>query len=320
MIYLLLIFGFCVSCLLLFLNARIKRTNFYHNLFEDVEKFRDIDDGLEYINLGSTFANYAFDYSLLGLKGFNFAINGQNLEYDFKLLKHYQDRIMPGAKIFIVCADLELAYISTKDYYKNVRVYKYYKKNILDFGEVPMIPKYYFAYIMFPILKIHTIKYIFHDSEPYNKRTFDKNIMTLEEAGKDAERRINGWESMFNIYDWDKQDMKLSHKKEIDKNICCLKNMIGFCKNKHWKPYIIVPPVSYLLNEKISEKFVERNLISYLRNIANEEDIELFDYSRDERFQSLDLYINSACLNKRGRKEFLETLLNDISNGGIKYE
>lgn len=313
------ILAFICVFFILFLNARIKNTNYYRNLFEDVEKFNNIDGNLEYVNLGSTFANYAFDYNLLGLKGFNFAINGQNLEYDFKLLKHYQDKIKPGAKFFIVCADLELVYTTTKEYFKNVRIYKYYR-NILNFGEVPFILKYYLAYILFPIIKLNSVKYILHDSDPYNKKDYETNNMSLEDANNDALRRMRGWESMFKIKDWDSQDMKDSHINEINENIDYLKSMIEFCKTKEWKPYIVVPPVSYLLNQKISEKFVEKNLIFYLKNVASEEYVMLLDYSRDARFQDLALYINSACLNKRGRQVFMETLLNDISNGGIKDE
>ena len=309
-----------VIIIVLYLNHRIKKTNYYMNLFEDINKYQDMGDQLEYANLGSTFSNYAFDYSDLGLNGFNFAINGQNLEYDYKILQHYSNRIKEGAKIFIVCADLELVYNTTKEYYRNVRVYKYYK-NVLGYKEVPFFLKYYLAYILLPIIKIGSIKYLIHDCKPYNKKAHEKNLMTEGEADKDALRRIQGWETLFNIQDWQKQDLSISYSCEIRENIGFLKSIIKFCKEKGWKPYIVVPPVSSILNKYLSSNFVEMNLLRYLRNLCDVQQIELLDYSRDDEFQALELYINSACLNKIGRKKFLERLLKDISDSVCqKYE
>lgn len=299
--------------MIFFLNIKFKKTNYYNNLFEDVLKFEKMGHDLNYVNTGSTFANYAFDYKCMNLNGFNFAINGQNLEYDLKLLKHYKKNIGKGAKVFIVCADLELVYTTSPFYYRNVRFYKYYR-NILSFKEVPFIMKYYIGYILLPVLyKLNSIKYIFFDCEKYNKRKYDTNPLTEEQVRDDALKRIHGWEKMFGISDWKSQNLSINFSREIEENLSILRAIIKLCKNNQWIPYIVIPPVSKILNDFISEEFVKQNLLYYLEQLATCNNIQILNYSMDKRFQELDLYINSACLNNKGRKLFMETLLTDIN-------
>lgn len=151
----------CILFVYVFLNVLLKKTNYYQNMFCDVLKFDNVPDSLMYLNVGSSFAYYAFDYLQIQEPGFNFAVNGQNLEYDLLMLKQYQSKVKKGAHVFIVCADLEFLYVTNDAYYRNVRFYKYYR-NVLDKKKIPFFLKYYVGYILFPLLRHPmAVKYIF---------------------------------------------------------------------------------------------------------------------------------------------------------------
>jgi hypothetical protein len=68
------------------LNVLYKHTNAYRNQFIDVRKFSvkgGIGDDLEIVNLGSNHPKFGFDYSDLDIKGENWAVGPQTLEYDY---------------------------------------------------------------------------------------------------------------------------------------------------------------------------------------------------------------------------------------------
>lgn len=92
-----------IACAFL-LNALYKRTNAYQNQFIDVRKFSvngGVGNNLEIINLGSNHPKFGFDYTELDVKGENWAVGPQTLEYDFAILRNNISHLAPGAVVVL---------------------------------------------------------------------------------------------------------------------------------------------------------------------------------------------------------------------------
>lgn len=301
-----LIFTYIIFCLI---NRKFLNTNFYKNDFRQVQKFRDgVPYDLEIVNTGSSYAKYAFDYQSFHIKGFNFALRPQSLNYDFKLLKYYQKHLKKNCKVIIVLPNLVFGFV---DYEYDLSNKKYYyfldKKLIKGYHWVK-----YFRWVQYPILSsLRNIKYVFSDIAPKTYWNRTSQNVSYEDTKCFVENRVLGWKDQFKLNDM-KNELSADHLEDVfTKSRKLVQDMIAFCKDNGFEAILLIPPVSEVLNDEIGEGFLKKVLYKNIE-ILNTENLPVLDYLHDERFQSYTLYSEGDLLNMEGRKLFTEVVLNDL--------
>lgn len=297
-----------IILLILITNELYKKTNYYKNKIKQVQKYiNGVPQELEIINLGSSYGKYAFDYSHTSLNGFNFALQPQSLSYDFRILKQYTPNLKKNCKVLIVIPDLIFGFLDYSNDEANTKYYYFLnKEEIIGYSKLK-----HFIKIILPIFsnKFNILR-IFKDikKQPQNCKN---NFLTEKEVKKEAILRVNGWEREFKLKNTVHYEKHPELEKMFVKTTKLLSEMIDYCKKNNFKPVIVVPPTSGILNDMLSKEFVKKVLYDNIKK-ANKKKIPVLDYLYDERFQDYKLYINSDMLNEIGRKKFTKIVIEDI--------
>lgn len=290
------------------LNILYKRTNYYKINILQSNKFKEIPDNLDIINLGSSYAKYAFDYSKVGVNGFNFGIQPQSLSYDFRILKQYKNKLKKNGVVIITIPDFVFAFLDypIKEY--NYRYYSFLnKENILNYSSLKKFLLNYFPLILQP----KKLKYILKDISKENSDSlvFMENN---EEVKKEAQKRVNGWKKEFKLLGTEKsEDTPLNIKEMFRQTQSLLEEMINYTLSNELKPVIVVPPCSKELNDFFSDEFLKEILYSNIEK-ANKNLIPVLDYLKEPEFQDYHLYVNSDFLNVNGRELFTKRVVADL--------
>ena len=290
------------------LNILYKKTNYYKINILQSNKFKEIPDNLELSHLGSSYAKYAFDYSKVGLKGFNFGLQPQSLSYDFRILKQFKNKLKKNGVIIITIPDFVFAFLDypIEDY--NYRYYSFLnKENILNYSSLKNFLLNYFPLILQP----KKLKYILKDISKENSDSL-VFIENSETVTKEAQRRINGWKKEFKLLGTENsEDIPLNIKEMFRKTQSLLEEMINYSLSNELKPVIVIPPCSKELNDFFSEEFLNEILYSNVEK-ANKNLIPVLDYLKDPEFQDYYLYVNSDFLNVNGRELFTKRVVADL--------
>lgn len=102
----------------------------------------------------------------------------------------------------------------------------------------------------------------------------------------------------------------------FDATTCLVNEMIAYCLEHSFRPVIIVPPTSSIINNLLSKQFMKKMLYDNIER-ANTKKAPVLDYLYDERFQDYELYINSDMLNKAGREKFTRVIVKDLKELGL---
>lgn len=294
--------------------VRSKRFQMYF----DFLKFKSyIPNQLEVVNLGSSSAKYAFDYSGL-MHGMNFALAPQTLQYDFSILKNYHSYIKPGGVVLIpLCPFTGCVGKESPNPQDDVKYYALLHPAVIhnydaeiakNIGVNTRNP----AYIAIKQLGIKSFirTVLVSLIKPHPFMSGD-NPLKGDALVKDAEIRIESWMKQFGIDDLYSTHISESRQKAINYNIELLINIVDFCHERDFKPVIVLPPVTKLLHSRIPTIF--RNL--YIYSLVNNDilkKIPFLNYFDDQQFSDDDLYFNSFFLNSRGGKLFTKQVLTDI--------
>ena len=98
----------------------------------------------------------------------------------------------------------------------------------------------------------------------------------------------------------------------IQKASQLLKRLIEETQASGIIPILMLPPVSSVLNSKISDEFINEVILKPVANVAP--DIPFLNYMRDVRFQDYRYYYNGDFMNQAGREKFMPILWQDIQN------
>lgn len=313
----LIIFGIII---ILILNKFYVKTNHYKNSILQVDKFiKGVPKNLEIVNIGSSYAKFAFDYSTLKLKGFNFGLQPQSLSYDFRILKQYKDNLKEGCKVLIVLPNFVFCFLVYKTESHNRKYYYFLKEDyILNFSKLKRS-----IYINLPLLSILNLKTIisktlkiFKDSKKNKEFDFEDNKLKKEEVKIAAKNRVDGWKNQFNLSNNLNDEISEELVLMFNKTIKLLEEMIEYCLENNWKPILVVCPCSSELNNLLPKKLIQKVLYDNIEK-ANRRNIPFLDYLYDEEFQDSSLYVDSDRLNKKGREKFTKRVIEDMKKKGI---
>ena len=289
-------------------NKIVRHTRWYDKYWDGVQKFWYLNRfDLDVVNLGSNSGKYAFNYDNLNISGMNWAIGPQSLVHDFNVLKNYFSYLKPKAKVIItLCPFSSLISQYTKE--NNLKYYTFlHPATILDFDEeerlkalkIKQNPIKEIPWLCIRNTLKEGIKIVIHRSQLYN--------INMEES---AVTFINAWKNQFGIDDLDAPISSVHHNEQYSRSTV-LKEMIDFCICRDLSPIIVIPPVHPALAMKMSNKFRENYIYSFV-NMSNVQNIPFYNYLDDNRFISDIYFRNAFFLSNEGAKHFTSIVLKDI--------
>ena len=275
----------------------------------DTYKFHNIPDGIEICNFGSSHGLWAFDYEVTELKGFNFALQAQTLEYDDRLLINYKDHLAEGAVVFIPVSyhslygpvECNIPYTDEK----NARYYTILPRELIkDYDFRTDIFMHYFSSLTAGPDLIRTLGGRSHSNHDADWST----AITPEEAQDTAELVAN---SHILNEKLDNNGQRIINEEAI----YSVKDMIKTCQELNCRPILITLPFLRNYNdavENLDPNFYD-NFYYLINEITEETDTEYYDYSKDERFcDSYDLFKDSNHLNRKGACLFTDILMKEV--------
>lgn len=291
------------------LNALVRRGYWYDNFFlPDVRKFQVYSTfNTKVVNLGSTSAVAAFDYSGLPVKGANWALRRNPLAGDWAVLRNYASYLdAKGSTVIIpLCPFSALSgdYEPFEDRYYSVLY-------------ANTIPGYSYVHDVQAQDKItNPVKHypwygIFMDLWHLCSKGKGKS-MTEDEMAKDAENRINGWLKEFALKDFN-TPLSLWNKDNISCALEYLQKIIDFCRERNITPVLIVPPVYKSLNDKFCAEAKEL-LFGDFEHLAKENGVNFINYLDDPQFvNERTMFRDSYLMNNNGAKAFTKRILTDL--------
>lgn len=293
-----------------YLNAFIRKGYWFNNiLFEDCRKFWTYRQfNTDVINLGSTSALYAFDYSEINIKGANFALKRNPLLADFEVLKNYFSYLNPkaGHVIITLCPFTSLS--GSYDYFED----RYY--SILYPSSIPA-----FSYVRQQQVKsmisnplsVYPLIALLTDVRYLMGRNKDKELSELE-MKDNASVFIDSWKHEFSLDDFSSV-LSLKNADGLEDAALLLNSMIDFCRERGFTPSIVIPPMYHTLAEKF-DMASRHNLIENLISKLDDKEVIFKNYMDDLRFTNdKSLFTNSFLMNKKGARKFTSIVLNELN-------
>lgn len=288
------------------INKIVRKTYWFNNVqFGDCFKFwnnRTFD--LDIVNLGSTSAKYAFNYSETKLKAANWAMQPQNLVADREILKNYFSYIKKEGGMVLI----PLCPFSSLGGYSDLLLDKYY--TILNISSIPN-GSYYKKKEVMDVYnnpsKYYPIYAIALEIKKYFVRPKD---LGYSQKIEDARNKVNSWKKEFSITDLS-DPITLINADAISDSRKVLEEIVSFCWSRHLIPYIVLPPVSKGLSTILDMKFREK----YIQPLVSGEILEkvtFLNYFEDSDFDDDSLFRDSFCLNTKGAVMFTQRVINDI--------
>lgn len=301
------------------LNVLYKQTNYYKNsmLSYDFSE-KDIPYHLTFVNLGSTYSQYAFGcYKELGFaKAYNLALPCESSEADWVKLRLLSPHLAPNCIVAITLAPCNTLY-SWGQLDEGIKHYGYMTKSEKKDWRLIKFIKYHLP--LFPF-GLRQIAKILLDTQ-LKKDMFElksSRICTEEESEKRSKGTADSWCKMFGLVDLKQPVHDEKNKAKISENTNNVLNMIDFCQQNHYIPIIVIPPFLGKLNCYFGEFFIDSTLGRIYKG-AKEKGVLVYDYREFPEFQNNNgLYIDGYfCLNKYGSIKFVKSLFSQLNNDGI---
>jgi hypothetical protein len=270
-------------------------------------RFNLLRGKLDVINLGSTYAHYAFRYTE-EVKGFNAAFVPQYLYYDNVILHKLEPHLNKNCKVLIVLPDFVFAADGKRCVHE-----EYY-----EFLGRDEIHNWNWKTSMRRKIKIAKEPFTHEMRKQANK--WNGYHATEEEKKTHALKRIADWEKNILNGKVTQPVITKTVEENIQENIKIVVEMVEYCWKMGYKPFLVTPPVSAEMNEKLGEECIDLFLKAPITRVCEllNNNVQVLNYQRDKEFQSLEMYLNSDCLNDEGSRLFTDRVLKDIgvSNGG----
>lgn len=258
---------------------------------------------------GSTYCFFAIKSSKAMA---NFGVQGQFFYYTDKMMKHFIPKCLnSGGIVYIIIADLVFS-TTGKGWYSPQRYIGLLPKDVLgdEYSFIKYLRYYRFPLIFNPKRIASLMKIVIAG----NKEDFDNitvNPYNSEQTRLVSEQRCNAWCQQFGLKDTVSDEIPARLEEEFVKTRGMLTNMIQFCIDQAYIPVLVVTPVSRIMNDLLSDKFLHKVLYANIEK-ANKQNVPFLDYLRDSRFADYNLYDKSGdCLNATGRELFTKLLIED---------
>lgn len=293
-------------------------------------KFTYVPENIEVCNLGSSHGMYGYCYEKYkdSYTCFNFALDSQSLSYDYRLLKAYRENLSEDAIVIITLSYASMygsiAEADSEDFEsKNQRYYHFLPVHLIkkyDLTTDMLLGRYRSmkgeptevlnSLLTDPIYNTSNSTY----SNDYWMKAEDVETEYWYITADAAQTDSNAEAAYLRHFVTNKQDENgnmIYNMEEVD----ALYNIIELCHETGKTPVLITTPYLTEYTDCIqqgSPDFYEE-FYSFVDKLVEEENIQYYDYSHDERFQTdYDLFINADHLNKKGAKKFTACVWDEV--------
>lgn len=301
-------------------NPILYRTKWYRSFFVDVEHqiypsniwYREHDErNFDVVNLGSSSALHAFDYSQTGVRGMNWAQKPQTLLEDYNLLRNFHSILRKGGYVLITIMPFTSLNKETgiKDAMKYLKLGTHSPIQPMHLDKARLYAEYP---ILFRKPAVRALFRYILGKDNLVKSTaceLEHNPMNAKQLENDALMWINGWKKQFGILDFDAPLTEINQQGRKYR-IQLMRELVDFCLERNYKPVYVIPPVTKYLSSQYSEQFQDTYIYSYLKEV--ERDVQILDYSKDDELQKESLYFNSFFMNKKGATLFTKRVMMDL--------
>ncbi len=288
------------------LNALAYRSYWYDQvMFKGCKKFWTLKEfNLDAINLGSTAAYHAFDYSTVNVKAANLALNAQYLLADYEILKNYSSHLKPGGTVILGTSLFSLdGYDVT---YFDDRYYTIlYPASIWHFSMQRL--KKIMNIKRDPIMHIPLMSLL---DEVKCRLRKPKETMTDADMEKNASNWMEMWRKEFSIDSFE-DPMTLRNRDLKNQAIEIMKDIKTFCDKKGFRLVVVLPPVSIALRKHLTPNLRKLYVETFMRE-PQLSDIEYKSYIDDSAFNDTTLFKNAYILNKAGSQLFTKRVFTDL--------
>jgi len=265
-------------------------------------KLKNMPKDCQVVNTGSTAGYKAFDYSLWNVKGANLGFQPQPLYYDFEMLKKYSVNIIEGAKILIGIEHFKFYLNFYEDKESDYKYYLWLDKNqIRTYKKSTDWLVHHAPAILQPRATLSDLK---HKIKKALSRESKSNL-SIDLIEKDIEcskRLADGWNKEFG---WEEgQHVRYEQLETIGIVERRLLDMIDYCVECKWIPYIIVLPLSPNLTKLLSDEVMIPGLWDPLERVSISRNVKIINCYKDDRFADYRLYEDALALNEDGRIVF----------------
>lgn len=282
---------------------------YYEKVYPDndgTDKFRNVPEGIQIANLGSSHGERGFCYDDISDKYtcFNFALSSQRTSYDYRVIEYYKDKLVRGGILFVpisyqtffgVNEELEDSFES-----KNKRYYKFLpKESIKLYDEKTAI------FVKFPLL----VQYDKLISVPFEieEDDIDKITFSNAELKKYAERAVKR-----HIVDKiDENGDMILNNEDID----AVYRIIELCYESDIVPVLVTTPFLKEYTDSVCELKPDffQTFNEIISDIQSKTGVKYFNYAEDIRFcKSYELFRDADHLNEDGAKEFVTILVREV--------
>lgn len=295
------------GCLILLIIVNFAYCNLKKTETE-TDKFAYMPESIKVCNVGSSHGKNSFDYSQYEDMGcFNFGLTSQRFQYDYRLLENYSDRLEEGAIVFIPFSYFSIwgTADELRDDFDSMNN-RYYRilppRLIINYDPWVDICEHYL-----PVLSAYDDMIdVFKDAilgDGANSSFYEKEI----DFDKDSE---DAYAAQVLAYR-DENGERIVNEDRVR----ALSDIINLCKEKGARPVLITTPLTYVFTDKIKERDPEflEDFYKTAHEIADENGIEYYDYSMDDRLcGNTDYFIDSHHLNSDGAKLFTGFVMDEI--------
>ncbi len=307
------IYVFVVVAIALALNMWYLQINPNHTAM-------NVPENIQVCNFGSSHG-CAFNYA--DFKGkhvcSNFSMTSQSLFYDYSILQHYQDKIRPGATVFILAS--YFSFFGTPEaesktfQAKNKRYYKFlprelimqYDRNVdLFIKDLPCLSPTGLTVFIKHLFKLdrtaHLIPSDFNRRDTSEIKTTNPSDAAIT-ASQAYGRHISG--------QFDENGRRLRRQESFE----AIYGMIDLCKKLGAKPILVTVPYLREYTDAFRKNDPEffSDFYAVIEEIKRNTGIEYYDYAFDERFcRDYSLFANADHMNIEGARRFTNTLLHEV--------
>ena len=291
----------------------VKNSDWYANyLFQDCEKFWNMSEfNLDVVNLGSTSAVHAFDYSGLPIKGANWALSRNYLAGDRAVLQNYVSHLRPKGATVLIPLCLFSSLSGRYEYFDDRYYTILYPSSIPDFSKSRQIQvmdlknnpvPHYPAFRLWLSFR-KKLKGMFHRDKP--------RILSEIDMERNASMWIKDWMREFSLDDLS-SPLSLVSKDAVDVAVKILDEIIAYCRDLGHNPVLVFPPMYHTLAEKFL-KDARDLLVGSMVGSLKYKDVAYMNYMDDaEFFCAPELFENACLMNGAGAKRFTSRVLKDI--------
>ena len=278
----------------------------------------NVPENIQICNFGSSHGKCGFDYE--DFKGkyvcSNFGLTSQSLFYDYSILQTYQDKLQPGAVVFIVASYFSFfghPEAEEKEFLaKNKRYYRFLPSKLIM--QYDWKTDLYINYLpcLSPTGLLVLVKHVFGiDRDASMFEDFNMKGIAREANSRDAELQAQKLCSRHIGHSFDDAGRRLRRQESFE----AIYGMIELCKQIGARPILVTVPYLREYTDAIRKNDPEffPDFYAAIDEVRQKTGIEYYDYAFDKRFcGEYELFLNPDHLNIKGAKKFTNILLHEV--------